>query len=376
MPSNAGIGSTDNAAANNLANLLRSRRLFARAESLYRAPIESGRGTQTSYGNLVGVLLDQGKFVQAESVLAAMRAQFPSAPGSFSLPPIILYARGQIDSTDAYYRARINDPNPVIRISAISSLSTLAVLRGRLRDAKTLSDQARQLNVARGVPESPYAESIQRASLEIWFLEQHEKGVQEIDATLARTPLRSMPVEQRPYFNFASLYALAGRPDKARALIAQFDADVRDTTIRTLLVPSRHNALAEIALAEKKPLDAVREFWKADSLPDGPAGECGPCIFADLGRAYDLANLPDSAIAYWERHIETPFPAKSSSESAVLAGIHKRLGELYEAKGDRSRAVSHYDAFLALWKNADPELQPKVEEVRRRVAKMKDLEKR
>jgi hypothetical protein len=47
---------------------------------------------------------------------------------------------------------------------------------------------------------------------------------------------------------------------------------------------------------------------------------------------------------------------------------------LYEAKGDREKALSHYLAFIALWKDADPELQPKVAEVKARVARMKDSE--
>jgi hypothetical protein len=59
-----------------------------------------------------------------------------------------------------------------------------------------------------------------------------------------------------------------------------------------------------------------------------------------------------------------------------LAGTYKRLGELYEAKGDREKAASYYLQFVTLWKNADPELQPKVAEVRRRLARLSDLERR
>jgi hypothetical protein len=53
--------------------------------------------------------------------------------------------------------------------------------------------------------------------------------------------------------------------------------------------------------------------------------------------------------------------------------VRKRLGELYEAKGDAQRAASNYLAFIELWKNADPELQPKVLEARQRLAHLKDL---
>jgi hypothetical protein len=55
--------------------------------------------------------------------------------------------------------------------------------------------------------------------------------------------------------------------------------------------------------------------------------------------------------------------------------VQRRLGELYEAKGDTANAVAHYRAFVELWKNADPELQPRVAEVKRRVEALTPVEK-
>ena len=52
------------------------------------------------------------------------------------------------------------------------------------------------------------------------------------------------------------------------------------------------------------------------------------------------------------------------------AATHKRLGELHEARGDREKAVEHYDSFVELWKDADPELQPQVRDVRQRIARL------
>lgn len=59
-----------------------------------------------------------------------------------------------------------------------------------------------------------------------------------------------------------------------------------------------------------------------------------------------------------------------------LAGIQRRLGALYEEKGDSAKAVEHYRAFVELWKNADPALQPLVSEARERIAKLAPVEKR
>ncbi|HEY4139729.1 MAG TPA: hypothetical protein VGN65_14805, partial [Casimicrobiaceae bacterium] len=116
------------------------------------------------------------------------------------------------------------------------------------------------------------------------------------------------------------------------------------------------------------PADAVREIWKRDSLPDGPSSSCEHCLDFDLGRAYDLADKPDSTIKYWERYLADTYTRSPSRDGPILAGVHKRLGEIYEAKGDLPKAESHFTSFLELWSNADPELQPKVTEVKKRLA--------
>jgi tetratricopeptide (TPR) repeat protein len=59
-----------------------------------------------------------------------------------------------------------------------------------------------------------------------------------------------------------------------------------------------------------------------------------------------------------------------------LAGTYKRLGELYEQQGNARKALEYYDKFVALWKNADPDLQPRVADVRRRIARLSDPERR
>jgi tetratricopeptide (TPR) repeat protein len=191
--------------------------------------------------------------------------------------------------------------------------------------------------------------------------------------------LRSIAERRRPYLRIAQLYALGLRPDRARATLAQFAADVKDTTFIRASEPERHKAMAAVALAEHRPLDAVVEYRQADTLGDGPADECAQCLPMNLGRAFDLADMPDSAVAEYEHYLATPRLIAGPFEFTdfkVLAGIHKRLGELYEAKGDKQNAAGHYLRFVELWKNADPELQPKVAEARARLARLQDTERR
>jgi tRNA A-37 threonylcarbamoyl transferase component Bud32/tetratricopeptide (TPR) repeat protein len=365
------IDSTDAAALNNLANDLRSLRQYARAESLYRVIATSPRVPQVSISNYVATLFVDGKISQAESVYNELQRRFPTVRAQ--MYPSFAYQRGQIDSAEGFWRDRRNDPNPVSKVNAVANLANFAVLRGRFREAGTLVKEARELNAARGVPLRPLDDSVDAAAGAIWFLERHEQGVRRLDAALARTPPRTLPVEQRPYFSAAIAYANAGRPDKARALLAEYEADARDSASRVRASPAVHLILGEVALAEKRPLDAVREFWKSDSLPDGPDGDCAICAEVRVGRAYDLANLPDSAIVHWERYLSIPYPGRAGIDATYLAAVRKRLGELYEAKGDTQRAATNLLAFIDLWKNADSEVQPKVQEARQRLARLKDV---
>ena len=172
----------------------------------------------------------------------------------------------------------------------------------------------------------------------------------------------------------AARFPRGHRPDRARAIVAQYATEVQDSSLQRANQPDRHNTLAEIALVEPRPLDAVSEFRQGDQLPNGPASECTDCLPVNLGRAFDAANMPDSAIASYERYIATPNIHKFYGNMIFLAGVQKRLGELYEAKGNREQAAAHYLAFVDLWKNADPELQPAVTAVKQRLAHLQDTE--
>jgi serine/threonine protein kinase len=55
---------------------------------------------------------------------------------------------------------------------------------------------------------------------------------------------------------------------------------------------------------------------------------------------------------------------------ALGAVVEKRLGELYDARKDKTKALAHYGAFVDLWRNADPDVQPVVTTVKKRMAEL------
>jgi tetratricopeptide (TPR) repeat protein len=130
-----------------------------------------------------------------------------------------------------------------------------------------------------------------------------------------------------------------------------------------------HTVSAEIARAEGRYTDAIANYRRGDVAPDGPVDACTVCLPLALARAFDEAGMRDSAIVAYETYVRTPFAARFSDvfDGAQLPRIHERLGQLYDAAGDTTRALSNYAAFVELWRNADRVLQPRVSAARQRI---------
>jgi tetratricopeptide (TPR) repeat protein len=375
----------DYAVMNNLALRLETRREWVKAESLFRRSIAENAGNALAWGNLVRNLLSQGRLEDASVLSADAIRRFPTNINVNQTRFAVVYARGDFDSAAALLRTtRATTPNPVARSRSTNALASVVTMQGRLATGLQLRREAFALDSARGAALSPLDPAMDTALVDAWFREQPARAVRTLDAALSRHPLRTLAVDVRNDFAIAAIYAIAARPDRARAILAQYDAEVRDTTVRRDFEPLRHVALAEIAIAERRPADAVNEIRASDVRPDGPDQACAACTYAALGRAFDLAGMPDSAIANFERFLSTPYANRfmgdpfryilPTGDSRHLAGAYKRLGELYEAKGDRQKAASYYTKFVDLWKNADPELQPKVAEVKKRLVRLSDTE--
>ena len=137
---------------------------------------------------------------------------------------------------------------------------------------------------------------------------------------------------------------------------------------------TQHSMTGDIAVAEHRYANAAEEYRLAEEALD----YCRTCIWPREAHAYDLAGQPDSAIALFTRYVESmdvgkaadPWGQSTSPDASYLATSYQRLGELWEQKNDPAKAASYYAKFVELWKNADPELQPKVAEVRRRLARL------
>ena len=208
----------------------------------------------------------------------------------------------QLDSLVALLTHIRADPLVDRRSAAAHFLAAVALVRGRPNEWAAINGEWRRTDAARGAAPPPLVDSMLAAWTDISIRGQPARGVARLDAMLARTPLILAGRRDRPYFQIAEAYAIAGRPrpvagDSLR--VRRRGQGHREAARRCA---GHARALGEIALAEHRPKDALREFARADTASDGQPVTCDVCFPLAAARAYDAAGNRDSAIMMYERY--------------------------------------------------------------------------
>ncbi|MEO7084856.1 MAG: protein kinase [Gemmatimonadaceae bacterium] len=361
---------TNYAALNNLALIFAQKRDFAKAEEYLRRSIASNPAAIVAYGNLMGYQAELGQVAAMDSTFAAEVKASENNPRVVLGRVSILFARGDYDAAGALMDslARTNPTATDLALQRLGVNEAIAMTRGKLNESLRLASQNAVLGRERGSPGALLGAAFDSAMVESWYRGNKVKGLARIQAGLARTPLSSLAPFDRPYESLAELYAISGRADLAKEAFAEFER-TSSAMAPDELAATRHEFRGAIAFAEGKYLDAAHETIAGD------IGPCTTCVLPIVATAYDLAGQPDSAIAAFTKYVESPsILNRFNNDEIFLAGSYKRLGELLESKGDRSKAVHYYTKFVELWKNADAELQPSVADVRKRLARLSDTE--
>ena len=367
-----------NPALANLATMYLNRRDYAHADPLFRA---SSLGAQpTGAMSFVATLFNEGKTAEAESVFVAARKARPKFPLAPRWAAEFAYQRGDLETVARIADSVRTSPGPAQQIWGAGRLADLALLRGHAADYERYLKMARATDAARHSPVPALEDSVLFAYRDVWMSATPTRGLARLDAALARQPLDTS-ITAYMHFLAAMAYAMGGRTDRARQVLARYEVGAAlDTVQRRLDDPDRHLALGEIALTEKRWRDAIAEFRRSDSTSLGlPYGVCRMCVYGWLGRAFERANMPDSAIVFYELYQNTPyFMRGDETKTGAAQGdpywsaiISRRLGALYEQKGNRAKAADNYARFADLWSSADAEFQPLVAAARASIARLK-----
>ena len=352
----------DYQALNNLAMAYGELGDYAKEEELLRRAVDADSNSALQYRNLAETQVLLGKFDEANATLQTGVLRLSRAPFGDVIADLAM-ARGDYDRADSLNRAGLEERKADQRYQAgrLRMLEMTAALRGRVAEAEALAVEVDAFSRELGQMGRVLGNAINFALLDIRLVGDTAAAVRRIEKAIARDPLDQLPALERPYLDVAYGYAVAGRTRLARQHLETYERLIDE---RLQEHEYLHGVRAAIAFAEGRPHDAIAESRLSDSR------DCNVCAAVDLARAFDAAGEPDSAIAQYERYLAINDMYRIFSDFTDRPPALQRLAELYEAKGDRSRAATRYAELLQLWSDADPVLRPRVAEIRRRLDRL------
>jgi DNA-binding winged helix-turn-helix (wHTH) protein/tetratricopeptide (TPR) repeat protein len=234
---------------------------------------------------------------------------------------------------------------------------------GRLKDARVLSHQATQLARQQGDRERAAQFMIKSALWEAFFGNASE-AKQAVASALALANNRELE------YGAAVAEGLVGDSNQAQARADHLEAEYpEDTSVRFSYLPVIHSI---VALNHNDPARAIGALEPAIPYELGAPrctvvmffGALYPILFR--GEAYLAAHKAPEAAREYQKILDHPGPM-IGDPVAVLA--HLGLARSYDLSGDASHARNQYKEFLALWKDADPDL-PVLHQARAEIARL------
>jgi eukaryotic-like serine/threonine-protein kinase len=351
-------------ALNNLSIALQEAHQYAAAESLSLRATQVGR-SPVLWENLLLTQVAQGKLEAARETVARHARLAPTSPYVAGQRARLALVEGDY-ATGTRLTRELRDQqrnSPLWQIRTGGALGRLARLQGKLRESERAQRELMAVAESAGQPDVALGAAAEIAMLDGELRARPDSGLATLSQALAHHPLVRMPALNRPYPVLVMAYARLGKTEQARRLLREYETDVPAGLRRG--DPLGLLATGELAEAEGRFGEAVAAYRAAGSV-----WECAACSLLEEARAADRAGQADSALALYDRGFAVPSLDRYVSDAYALPAALKRAGELYEARGDRRNAADRYRRFVELWKDADPELQPGVREIRERLARL------
>jgi tetratricopeptide (TPR) repeat protein len=356
------IDPTNDAALNNLGQAYNQLRDLERSEEYYLRAAEVDSSNSIPFTNAVGTQIALGKLAAADTMQVRSERLFPGDPWVVEQRAGLQVNSGD-DAAGASTIAALRDEligNLFWRSRTSGTLAALSATRGKLADAEEDLRQAVNTDRQRGLPGEVLERQLFLAGLDLWVRQDPDRALARIAGALDEQPLEAIDPLDRPYIGLVTTYALAGRTDRARGLLAELESELSPEAQRGIQWDVlRARGLS--ALAEGDHDEAIELLRRSDR------GPCRLCTASLLGVVLDRAGRSEEAIEAYVAFDEMLGGGKPFFDASLAGHTLERLGQLYDEAGDLASAAEYYAAFVELWAEADAELQPRVLEAQARL---------
>jgi eukaryotic-like serine/threonine-protein kinase len=302
-----------------------------------------------AYGNLAGSYFLTGRFAEAERTLqAAAERKIEILRGlvlRYNLA-VLKADQEQMDRAVALARGKRRAEHWMAHEQAVALARS-----GRLQAARRLSNRAMDLAVQEGEAEAAASYQAARAVWEAVYGNAGE-GKQNALAALARSNGRDVE------YAAALALGLSGGASRSEALAGDLEKRFPEDTFAKFTYVPVLRGLA--ALGRGKPADSVEQLQIA--LPYELAANGLNFSSYYLGGLHS-AYVRGEALMAAKRYAEAAAEFQKILDHRGIVGTdpigvlaHLQLGRVFALSGDRTRAKAAYEAFLALWKEADADI--------------------
>jgi len=300
-----------------------------------------------SYGGIAAHNSYLDRFTQAEEALQRAAQRKLEIPEFLVLRYYLAFLKGDQAGMDREI-ARAPEEHAEDWMSHNQAL--VLARAGRMRQARTMWERAIALALQAGKHETA---AIYTAAEAVCEAHSGNRTAANERARAALELAKGRDVEYAAAF--AS--ALFGESSEAQRLAADLEKRFpEDTPVQFEYLPTLH---ALSALTHQAPSDAVEQLQRA--VPYDFAVP-GTLFFGKFGGLYTVYIRGEAYLAAGRgQEAAAEFQKVLSHRGIVLADpigtlAHLQLGRAYVVSGDITKAKSAYRDFLALWKDADPDL--------------------
>jgi serine/threonine protein kinase/tetratricopeptide (TPR) repeat protein len=320
---------------------------FERAIEAAQEGIAADPDFAIRYANLASSYFRTGRFPEAEGTLqraSERKLEIPSFPVLRYNMAVLKGDQAQMDRAAGLARGKRWAEHWMAHEEALALARS-----GRLQDARRSSNRAVDLALQEGERE---AAACYRAARAVW------ESVCGNAAEGKRNAMASVELSKGRDVQYAAGLALALSGDSSRSEALAGDLEKRfpeDTFVKFTYVP----VLRALSALGRKPADSVERLQMALPYELAANGLNYSFYLGGLHSAY----VRGEALVAAHRYAEAVAEFQKILDHRGIVGLdpigalaHLRLGSVFALSGDKTRAKAAYEAFLALWKDADPDI--------------------